>query len=71
MWRTSIPLDIAYIGADGIVHAIQAMDPCAAAAQDDCPGYFPDAPYSAALEMARGWFSRNGIGAGAAIRVER
>ena len=71
MWRTSIPLDIAYLGADGIIHGIQAMDPCLAASQDDCRGYFPDAPYAAALEMRRGWFSRNAIGVGATVRLER
>lgn len=71
MWRTGIPLDIAYIGADGVIHGIQSMDPCTAASRDDCPGYFPDAPYTAALEMGRGWFSRSGIRVGAVVRVER
>lgn len=71
MWRTSVPLDVAFIGADGIIHGIRAMDPCSAPSQDDCPGYFPDAPYASALEMGRGWFSRNGIGVGASVRLER
>jgi hypothetical protein len=71
MWRTSIPLDIAFVGGDGVIHGIEAMDPCTAAVQDDCPGYFADAPYASALEIGRGWLGRNGIGVGATVRVER
>ena len=70
MWRTHVPLDIAFIGADGTIHRIVGMDPCTAASQEDCPGYFADSPYSAALEMSRGWFARHGMDVGATARVE-
>ena len=70
MWRTRFPLDIAFIGSDGVIHGIVGMDPCTASSQDDCPGYFADAPYAAALEMGRGWFARHGLGVGAAVREE-
>jgi len=71
MWRTRVPLDIAFIGGDDVIHAIHEMDPCRAASQDDCPGYFAEAPYRAALEMSGGWFARHGLGVGASVRVAR
>ena len=70
MWRTPIPLDIAFIDANGAILRILEMEPCTAPSQDDCPGYFAEAPYAAALEMSRGWFARNGIRVGAAVRVD-
>jgi hypothetical protein len=70
MWQTPIPLDIAFIDADGVILRILGMDPCAAPSQDDCPGYFAEAPYAAALEVSRGWFARSGIGVGASVRVD-
>ncbi len=70
MWRTPIPLDIAFIDASGAILRILGMDPCAAPSQDDCPGYFAEAPYAAALEVNRGWFARNGIRVGASVRVD-
>jgi uncharacterized protein len=70
MWRTRFPLDIAFIGSDGLIHEILGMDPCTAARRDDCPGYFAEAPYAAALEMSRGWFARHGMRVGATVRVE-
>ncbi|HUF75526.1 MAG TPA: DUF192 domain-containing protein [Longimicrobiales bacterium] len=70
MWRTSFPLDIAFIGSNGVIHGILGMDPCTSASQEDCPRYFAEAPYAAALEMSRGWFARHGIEAGATVRVE-
>jgi uncharacterized membrane protein (UPF0127 family) len=71
MWRTRVPLDVAFIDGSGVVIAISEMEPCRAASSDDCPGYFADAPYVAALETPRGWLRRNGIGVGASVRVER
>jgi uncharacterized membrane protein (UPF0127 family) len=70
MWRTNVPLDIAFIDADGVIQGILSMEPCRAAFQDDCPGYFPDSPYVAALEVSRGWFERNGIEVGTLVRWE-
>jgi len=70
MWRTAVPLDIAFIDADGAILRVLGMDPCAAPSRDDCPGYFAEAPYAAALEVGRGWFARNGIGVGASVRVD-
>jgi uncharacterized membrane protein (UPF0127 family) len=71
MWRTRMSLDIAFIDGAGVILEILGMDPCRAASQDDCPGYFSAAPYAAALEMSRGWFARRGVGPGASVRVER
>lgn len=69
MWRTRVPLDIAFIDGDGVIIGILRMDPCSAATQDDCPGYFAEAGYASALEMTRGWFSRYGIEPGSSVRV--
>ncbi len=71
MWRTPIPLDLAFIDASGTIRQVVSMDPCTARTQDECPGYFPDAAYTAALEVNRGWFARRGLGAGASVRLER
>lgn len=71
MWRTRVALDIAFVDAAGAVLSVQAMEPCTAAVQEDCPGYFADAPYAAALEMSSGWFERHAVGPGARLRVER
>jgi uncharacterized protein len=70
MWRTTVALDIAFIGADGVIQSVQSMEPCAAASRDDCPGYFSEAPYAAALEVSRGWFERHRLGVGASVRVD-
>ena len=70
MWRTSFPLDIAFIDDGGTIRRVLAMEPCTAASQSDCPGYFPDLPYASALEVNRGWFTRNGVGVGSSVRVE-
>lgn len=68
MWRTRIPLDIAYFdGAGRIVNIVQ-MEPCLSTSQMECQmqaqDYVPGAPYAGALEVNRGFFSRHGIGVG-------
>lgn len=61
MKNTYIPLDIAYISADGeilsVVHGVP-LDTTVL----DAPG-----PYRYALEMNAGWFARNGFGKGATV----
>jgi uncharacterized protein len=61
MKNTLVPLDIAYIDADGEVVDILAMDPCEA---DPCPSYTPGSPYRAALEVPQGWFAAEGVRVG-------
>lgn len=68
MRDTLVPLDIAYITADGTIATTLAMDPCEAPEPADCPVYTPDTPYRAALEVPQGWFDAEGVAEGAAVR---
>jgi hypothetical protein len=72
MYRTLIPLDIAFLDADGRIVAILQMDPCRSADPAQCQRdtYAPGMPYRGALEMARGWFSMHGVGVGDRVVVE-
>lgn len=64
MYRTRIPLDIAFIDATGRILEIHRMSPCRAEAAGDCPVTRPEAPYRAALEVNAGYFASRGIGPG-------
>jgi hypothetical protein len=61
MFRTHLPLDIAFLDAEGRIFAIHAMVPCVSLLPWRCPTYAPDAPYWAALEVNRGFFARHSI----------
>lgn len=71
MWRTRMPLDIAFVDANGVILRVMSMEPCAETRADFCPGYYPSVEYMTALEVNRGWFAANRLGAGAVVRVER
>jgi len=66
MYRTLIPLDIAFVDVDGRIVAVLQMDPCRSADPAQCrvTTYAPGVPYRSALEMARGWFAARGVGVG-------
>jgi uncharacterized protein len=64
MRNTLVPLDIAYIDADGVIGTILTMDPCEEADAADCPTYVPDGPYLSALEVPQGWFAQVGVAEG-------
>ncbi len=64
MYRTRIPLDIAFVDDSGVIRAIRTMEPCTADRTASCPIYEPGTPYRAALEVNRGYFTRRGIGIG-------
>lgn len=64
MYRTRIPLDIAFLDAEGRIVAIRSMEPCASPDPRWCPTYEPGVPYTAALEVRRGWFERHGVRVG-------
>jgi uncharacterized protein len=61
MKDTLIPLQIAYLDADGVVLAILDMTPCT---EDPCPSYNPGMPYRYALEVNVGAFDARGVTAG-------
>jgi uncharacterized protein len=71
MYRTRIPLDIAFLDGDGTIVAILAMEPCPSPDPRWCPTYAPEVPYHAALEMNLGWFARNQVRVGDRVILER
>lgn len=69
MFRTRIPLDIAFLDPDGRIVEIRQMEPCPSPNPQFCEQYAPAVPYMAALEVNRGFFDERGVGIG--DRVER
>lgn len=63
MYRTLIPLDIAFIGADGRIVDIQQMQPCKGEAPS-CPPTQPAQAYHAALEVNAGTLEKLGVRVG-------
>lgn len=70
MWRTRIPLDIAFLDTEGRIDTILAMDPCESPNPEWCPIYEPGTEYASALEVNRGWFREHGIGPGARVEID-
>ncbi len=64
MYRTRIPLDIAFLDSAGIIRVVRSMTPCPTTIAQSCPTYAPGVPYRFALEMNAGSFARYGIGVG-------
>lgn len=64
MYRTRIPLDIAFIDEAGRIAEIHRMTPCTAAQAGECPVTRPSVPYRAALEVNAGAFEAMGVAAG-------
>ena len=50
MYRTRIPLDIAFLDSAGVVRATLGMVPCTATLIGGCPNYPPGVPYRYALD---------------------
>jgi uncharacterized protein len=69
MYRTKIPLDIAFLGGDGHVVSVASMDPCLAADASICPLYGASAPYVDAIEVPTGALGRLGIASGSTVAV--
>lgn len=64
MYRTWIPLDIAFIDSDGIIRSLKTMSPCRSASSRDCPVYPAGASFRAALETNAGYFKERGLAVG-------
>ena len=64
MYRTLIPLDIAFVDDGGAIVATQTMPPCPDPDPAGCHIYRPGVAYRAALEVNSGYFARHGIGPG-------
>lgn len=69
MYRTRIPLDIAFFDGAGKILAVRQMMPCPSTDAAQCPGYAAGVDYFGAIEANRGWFARNGIGVGDRITL--
>ena len=67
MYRTRIPLDIAFLDSTGVVRAVRSMVPCPTTMPEGCPSYAPDTPYRYALEVNGGALARWGAGLGARL----
>jgi uncharacterized protein len=65
MYRTHIPLDIAFIEPDGRIVQIMTMEPCTIPNPALCRRYAAGVPFEMALEVNAGYFQRRGIGPGA------
>jgi uncharacterized protein len=63
MRNTYVPLDIAYIGADGTVLEIRAAKPL------DETILTPARPYRYVLEVNQGWFAEHGLGVGSKLTL--
>lgn len=64
MYRTSFPLDVAYLDAGGRILSIRTMEPCGSRLPWRCPGYPAGAPFSAALEVPGGYLAERGVDRG-------
>jgi uncharacterized membrane protein (UPF0127 family) len=67
MWRTPMPLDIAFLGADGTLVGSAAMEPCLAPSAANCERYAPDVPNLMALEVPAGGLDSLGLEPGARV----
>jgi uncharacterized membrane protein (UPF0127 family) len=71
MFRTRMPLDIAFMDSTGMIVRTLAMEPCASDLYaSSCPTYAPQVHWRDALEVNRGWFAERGIGEGSVVRLE-
>jgi uncharacterized protein len=64
MFRTRIPLDIAFADSAGVIRAVRPMAPCESPVPEGCPTYAAGVPYRLALEVNGGYFARRGIAVG-------
>jgi uncharacterized membrane protein (UPF0127 family) len=69
MYRTRIPLDIAFADSAGVIRAIRSMVPCETTLPEGCPVYAAGVPYRYALEVNAGYFRRHGAGVGDRLLV--
>ena len=62
MFRTRIPLSIAFLDSASVIREIREMRPCRSPLSLLCPSYRSAVPFHAALEMPGGYFARRGLG---------
>ncbi len=64
MYKTLMPLDIAYLGSNGQIASIRTMSPCPADNGYDCPNYPAGVPFMFAVEMREGFYSDHNLAVG-------
>jgi uncharacterized membrane protein (UPF0127 family) len=64
MYRTRIPLSIAFFAADGRVVSVLDMEPCLEQESSRCPLYPPGTTYRTALEVNQGYLAQLGVDEG-------
>jgi uncharacterized protein len=69
MFRTRIPLDIAFADSVGVIRSIQQMQPCESPNPQLCRTYPAQTRFKYALEMNLGFFERHDVNIGDTIRV--
>jgi len=69
MYRTRIPLDIAFVDGGGVIRSLKTMSPCRAEESSRCPVYPSGARFRAALEANAGYFATRGIGVGDRVEL--
>jgi uncharacterized protein len=69
MFRTRIPLDIAFADSAGRIGAILTMQPCEATLAAGCPTYMPNVGYRYALEVNAGFFARRRVTVGSRLII--
>lgn len=69
MFRTLIPLDVAFLDQRQRIVAIRTMPPCRSAQPSRCPVYGAGELFFSALEVNAGFFERHGVVEGAKVTV--
>jgi uncharacterized membrane protein (UPF0127 family) len=69
MFRTLLPLSIAFYDAEGAFVSSTDMDPCTAANGGECPRYGAAAPYAYAVETPQGDLEDLGLVPGSRIEL--
>jgi uncharacterized membrane protein (UPF0127 family) len=67
MFRTPMPLSIAWFASDGTFVSSADMPPCTAGDADHCPQYGAKGSYAVAVEVPEGHLSALGIGPGSRL----
>ncbi len=69
MYRTLLPLDIAFLDEAGRIVAIRTMAPCRSPNPQLCHRYAPGVPYAAALEVGEGLLEEWGVELGDRVEL--
>lgn len=61
MYRTLLPLDIAWLDEEGVILAMDTMEPCETEQARDCPVWEPGVRHQNVLEMNAGFFKTHHV----------